>query len=137
MLAERCIRHAPFPCSCSTRDTSYESNWEREQREQREAREREAAPPPPPKDLTQDLTTGIGQTVAMLSQAGIKHSVHTIPKKRKDEVVDTVRYVELRDPRAVTAIRIVVTKGAPGYARFYTILTFSAEGALVGHEAWE
>ncbi len=136
MLDERCPRHAPFSCSCNI-VAPWESNWDREQRELQEARQRDAAPPPPPKDLTQDLTTGIGQTIAMLNQAGIKHSVHTIPKKRKDEEADAVRYVELRDPRAVTAIRISVVKGAPGYARFYTVLTFSAEGVLVGHEAWE
>lgn len=136
MLADRCLNHAPFPCTCSSRDTPYESTWDREQRELREAREF-AATPPPPKDLTQDLTTGLGQTVAMLTRAGIKHSVHPVPKKREKEEADAVRYVELRDPRAVTAIRMAVVKGAPGYARFYTLLTFSAEGFLIGHEAWE
>jgi hypothetical protein len=81
--------------------------------------------------------TDLGHVTAMLTRAGIKHTEHRVPKKRKEEDPDALNFVELRDPRAITALRIPVLGKGPGYARFFTILTFSADGELVGHEAWE
>ena len=81
--------------------------------------------------------TDFGQMTAMLTRAGIKYTEHPVPKKRKDEDPDAMNFVELRNPRAITALRIPVVGKGPGYARFFTILTFSAVGELVGHEAWE